>query len=34
MCFVLVLCSVLYVPTVLADIKGAVLCLSEKNTDA
>lgn len=30
MCFVLVLCSVLHVPTVLAVVEGAVLCLSEK----
>ena len=30
MCFVLVLYSVLHVPTVLAVLKGAVLCLSEK----
>lgn len=30
MCFVLVLCSVFHVPTVLAVVKGAGLCLSEK----
>lgn len=30
MCFVLVLCSVLHVPTVLAVVKGAALRLSEK----
>lgn len=30
MCFVLGLCSVPHVPTVLAVLEGAVLCLSEK----
>lgn len=30
MCFVLVWCSVLHVPAVLAVVKGAVLCLSGK----
>lgn len=30
MCFVLVLCSVVHMPTALAAVEGAVLCLSEK----